>query len=193
MIIVTNEKNELVPTRTVISWHVCIDCRKLNEATRKDHFPLPFMDQMLEILAGNKFFCFLYGFSGYFHIPIEPADQEKITFTCLYGTYAYKCMPFGLCNALATFQRCMIAIFQDMLETLMEVFMDDFSVFINSFDASLGWHFEEIHVTWAHLEKRQTRLRLYTKSFEEIVHTERGYGVANYKRRRQRFDDGVRM
>ncbi|GJW30539.1 reverse transcriptase domain-containing protein [Tanacetum coccineum] len=137
MTVVTNEDNELVPTRTVTGWRVCIDYRKLNEATRKDHFPLPFMDQMLERLAGNKFFCFLDGFSGYFQIPIEPADQEKTTFTCPYGTYAYKRMPFGLCNAPATFQRCMIAIFQDMLETSMEVFMDDFSVFGDSFDSCL--------------------------------------------------------
>ncbi|GKC54024.1 reverse transcriptase domain-containing protein [Tanacetum coccineum] len=126
MTIVTNEKNELVPTRTVIDWRVCIDYRKLNEATRKDHFPLLFMDQMLERLAGNKFFCFLDGFFGYFQIPIEPVDQEKTTFTYPYGTYAYKLMPFGLCNAPANFQRCMIAIFQNMLETSMEVFMDDF-------------------------------------------------------------------
>ncbi|GJS22051.1 reverse transcriptase domain-containing protein [Tanacetum coccineum] len=93
---------------------------------------------MLERLAGNKFFFFLDGFSGYFQIPIEPANQEKTTFTCHYGTYAYKRMPFGLCNAPTTFQRCMIAIFQDMLETSMEVFMDDFSVFGDSFDSCLA-------------------------------------------------------
>ncbi|GJY58145.1 reverse transcriptase domain-containing protein [Tanacetum coccineum] len=90
MTVVTNEKNALVPTRTVTGWRVCIDYRKLNEATQKDRFPLPFMDQMLERLAGNKFFCFLDGFSGHFQIPIEPADQEKTTFTYPYGTYAYK-------------------------------------------------------------------------------------------------------
>ena len=122
---------------TVTGWRVCIDYRKLNKATRKDHFPLPFMDQMLERLAGNKYFCFLDNFSGYFQTPIDPADQEKTTFTCPFGTYAYRRMPFGLCNAPATFQRCMIAIFQDMLETSMEVFMDDFSVFGDSFEACL--------------------------------------------------------
>nr|GEZ95341.1 reverse transcriptase domain-containing protein [Tanacetum cinerariifolium]GEZ97303.1 reverse transcriptase domain-containing protein [Tanacetum cinerariifolium] len=105
--------------------------------TRKDHFPLPFIDQMLERLARNKFFCFIYRFSGYFQIPIEPDDQEKTMFTCTYGTYAYKRMPFGLCNAPTTFQRCMIAIFQDMLETSMEVFMNDFSVFGDLFDSYL--------------------------------------------------------
>ncbi|GJT89746.1 reverse transcriptase domain-containing protein [Tanacetum coccineum] len=87
--VVTNENDELVPTRTVTGWRVCIDYRKLNEATAKDHFPLPFMDQMLERLAGNNYFCFLDGFSRYFQIPIDHNDQEKTTFTCPFGTYAY--------------------------------------------------------------------------------------------------------
>ncbi|GJU11023.1 reverse transcriptase domain-containing protein [Tanacetum coccineum] len=136
--VVTNENDELVPTRTITGWRVCIDYRKLNEATAKDHFPLPFMDQMLERLAGNKYFCFLDGFSGYFQIPIDPNDQEKITFTCPFGTYAYRRMPFRLCNAPATFQRCMLAIFHDMIEESVEVFMDDFSVFGNSFNTCLN-------------------------------------------------------
>ncbi|GJX07927.1 reverse transcriptase domain-containing protein [Tanacetum coccineum] len=136
--VVANEENELIPTRLVTGWRVCIDYRKLNEATRKDHFPLPFMDQMLERLAGNEFYCFLDGFSGYFQIPIDPQDQEKTTFTCPYGTFAYRRMPFGLCNAPGTFQRCMMAIFHDMIEKTMEVFMDDFSVFGDSFDSCLS-------------------------------------------------------
>ncbi|GJT85029.1 reverse transcriptase domain-containing protein [Tanacetum coccineum] len=136
--IVANEDNELTPTRLVIGWRVCIDYRKLNEATRKDHFPLPFMDQMLERLAGNEFYCFLDGFLGYFQILIDPQDQEKTTFTCPYGTFAYRRMPFGLCNAPGTFQRCMMAIFHDMIEKTMEVFMDDFLVFGDSFATCLS-------------------------------------------------------
>ncbi|GJZ13655.1 reverse transcriptase domain-containing protein [Tanacetum coccineum] len=136
--VVANEENELILTRLVTGWRVCIDYRKLNEATRKDHFPLPFMDQMIERLAGNEFYCFLDGFSGYFQIPIDPQDQEKTTFTCPYGTFAYRRMPFGLCNAPGTFQRCMMAIFHDMIEKTMEVFMDDFSVFGDSFDSCLS-------------------------------------------------------
>ncbi|GKB53419.1 reverse transcriptase domain-containing protein [Tanacetum coccineum] len=92
--VVTNEKDELVPTRTVTGWRVCIDYCKLNEATAKDHFPFPFMDQMR--------------------------------------------MPFGLCNAPATFQRCMLAIFHDIIEESIKVFMDDFFVFGNSFDKCLN-------------------------------------------------------
>ncbi|GJX74297.1 reverse transcriptase domain-containing protein, partial [Tanacetum coccineum] len=132
--VVENDENELIPTRLVTGWRVCIDYRKLNEATRKDHFPLPFMDQMLERLAGNEYYCFLDGFLGYFQIPIDPHDQEKTTFTCPYGMFAYRRMPFGLCNAPGTFQRCMMAIFHDMIEKTMEVFMDDFLVFGNSFE-----------------------------------------------------------
>nr|GEZ35518.1 reverse transcriptase domain-containing protein [Tanacetum cinerariifolium] len=95
--VVENEKNELIPTSLVTGWQVCIDYRKLNEATRKEHFPLPFMDQMLERLAGNEYYCFLDGFSG-----------------------------------------SMLAIFHDMVEKTMEVFMDDFSVFGNSFENCLS-------------------------------------------------------
>nr|GEZ08886.1 reverse transcriptase domain-containing protein [Tanacetum cinerariifolium] len=103
--VVENKENELIPTRLVTGWRVCIDYQKLNDATRKGHFPLPFMDQMLERLAGNKYYCFLDGFSSYFQIPIDPQDQEKTTFTCPYGTFAYRRMPFGLRNAPGTFQR----------------------------------------------------------------------------------------
>nr|GFC37322.1 reverse transcriptase domain-containing protein [Tanacetum cinerariifolium] len=131
--VVENEENELILTRLVTGWHVCIDYRKLNEATRKDHFSLPFIDQMLERLARNEYYYFLDGFLGYFQIPIDPKDQEKTTFTCPYGMFAYRRMPFGLCNAPGTYQRCMMAIFHDMIEKTMEMFMDDFSVFRNSF------------------------------------------------------------
>nr|GFA27910.1 reverse transcriptase domain-containing protein [Tanacetum cinerariifolium] len=126
MTVIKNDENELAPTRLVTGWRVCIDYRKLNEATRKYHFPLPFMDQMLECLAGNEYYCFRDGFSGYFQIPIDPKDQEKTTFTCPYRTFAYKRMPFGLCNAPGTFQRCMMVIFHDMIEKMMEEF--DFKV-----------------------------------------------------------------
>ncbi|CAN6566337.1 unnamed protein product [Malus baccata var. baccata] len=135
--VVANAENELVPQRIQTRWRMCIDYRKLNTTTRKDHFPLPFIDQMLERLAGYAFYCFLDGYSGYNQIVIAPEDQEKITFTCPFGTFAYRRMPFGLCNAPATFQRCMMSIFSDYVEEIIEVFMDDFSVFGDSFDSCL--------------------------------------------------------
>ncbi|XP_070023387.1 uncharacterized protein [Nicotiana sylvestris] len=105
MTVVKNDNNELIFTRTVTGWRICMDYRKLNLATRKDHFPLPFIDQMLDRLAGRSHFCFLDGYSGYNQITTAPDDREKTSFTCPYSIYAFWRMPFGLCNALATFQR----------------------------------------------------------------------------------------
>ena len=96
--------------------------------TRKDQFPLPFIDQVLERVSGHPFYCFLDGYSRYFQIEIDGEDQEKTTFTCRFGKYAYRRMPFGLCNAPATFQRCLLSIFSDMVERIMEVFMDDITI-----------------------------------------------------------------
>ncbi|CAN6548172.1 unnamed protein product [Malus baccata var. baccata] len=135
--VVANAENELVPTRIRISWRVCIDYKKLNATTRKNHFPLPFIDQMLERLGSYAFYCFLDGYFGYNQIVIAPEDQEKTTFTCPFGTFAYRRMPFGLCNAPATFQRCMMSIFSDYVEKIIEVFRDDFSVFGDSFNGCL--------------------------------------------------------
>jgi len=138
MTIITNDKYELISTRTVTGWRMCIDYRKLNDASQKDHYPLPFMDQMLERLAGQSYYCFLDGYSGYNQIVVDPKDQEKTAFTCPFGVFAYRRMPFGLCNAPTTFQRCMMAIFFDMVEKCIEVFMDDFSIFGTSFVGCLS-------------------------------------------------------
>ena len=135
--VVANEHNELIPTRVTIGRRVCIDYRKLNAGTRKDHFPLPFVDQMLESVAGHEFYCFLEGYSGYNQIEIALEDQEKTPFTCHFGTFAFRKMPFGLCNAPGTFQRCMMGIFSDMIEHILKIFMDDFSVFGDSYEGCL--------------------------------------------------------
>ena len=135
--VIRTENNTLLPSTTVTDWRICIDYQKPNKATRKDHFPLSFLDQMLDRLAGHEYYCFLDGYSCYNQIAIAPEDQEKTTFTCPYGTFTFRRMPFGLCNAPGTFQRCMMAIFSDMVEKTIEVFMDDFSVLGSSFDNCL--------------------------------------------------------
>jgi len=116
MTIVENSKNELIPQRPITGWRMCLDYRKLNLATKKDHFLLPFIDEMLEWLAKHSFFRFLDGYFGYHQISIHPDDQSKTTFTCPYGTYAYCRMSFRLYNAPASFQWCMISIFSDMIK-----------------------------------------------------------------------------
>lgn len=135
--VIMTEKNELIPRRTVTCWRVCVDYRRLNTAIIKYHFPLPFIDQMLERLGGHDYYCFLDGYSGYNQIAVSLEDQKKTAFTYPYGIFAYRRVPFGLCNALAMFQRYMMSIFADMLEKHMEVFMDNFSMFGSSFDNCL--------------------------------------------------------
>ena len=100
-------------------------------------FPLPFIDQMLDWLAGHPQFYFLNGYSGYNKIAVAPEDQEKTTFTCPLGTFSFRRMPFSLCNAPGTFQRCMMSIFYDLVEEVMEIFINDFTVYGSSFEQCL--------------------------------------------------------
>jgi hypothetical protein len=135
--------NECVSPLVIVSkkngkWRVYVDYRALNKATQKDHFPLPFIDQVLDNLAGKKIFSFLDGFSGYNHIKIAPQDQDKTTFTSPWGTFSYKVLPFGLCNAPTTFQRAVIGIFSDMVNDCMETFMDEFTPYGIDFDEALA-------------------------------------------------------
>ena len=143
-----NEKGEEIQTRLPTKWRVGIDYRKLNSAMKKDHFPLSFIDQILDRLAGLSYFCFLDGYLGYNQIAIHLDDQEKTTFTCPFGTFAFRRMPFRLCNAPATFQRCMMAIFSDFLGNILEVFMDDFNVFGNDFKSCLAHLTKILVLSW---------------------------------------------
>ena len=116
MKVVPNEWNELVLMQPVIGWRVCMDYRKLNYRNEKDYFPMPFMDQILERLARKGWYCFLDCSSVNNQISIAIDDQEKTTFTCPCRTFSFKRILFGLCNASATFQHCMMLIFSNMVE-----------------------------------------------------------------------------
>ena len=136
--VTVNDKGEEIQMRLPTKWQVCIGYQELNATTKKDHFPLSFIDQILDRLADQTYFCFLDGYLGYNQIAINPDDQEKTTFTCPFGMFAFRQMPFGLCNAPATFHRCMTAIFFIFLGDSLEVFMDDFFVFVDDFDNCLA-------------------------------------------------------
>jgi len=135
--VVENEHKELVQIRIPTKIRACIDYRKLNVATRKDHFPLPFIDKMLKRLAGHEYYYFLDRYSGYNQIPIATEDQEKTALTFPFGTFAYWLMPFGLCNTATTFQRCMLNFFFDIVECFLKKFMNDFSIYGDLFDQYL--------------------------------------------------------
>ena len=116
---------------------VYIDYKKLNFITSKDQFPLFFLDQMLERLAGLALCCFLDGYSTIYPIPIVLKTKRKLYLHALFGTYAFRKMPFGLCNAPIAFQMCMILIFFDLAEHCLEIFMDDFFIYRDSFEDCL--------------------------------------------------------
>ena len=108
---------------------ICQDFRKLNDATKKDYYPIPFTDMILDIVAGWELYSFLDGYSGYNQIWIRKEDQLKTAFTTEWGVFAFRRMPFGLCNAPGMFQRLMMNIFHDFLRKFLEVFIDDFAVY----------------------------------------------------------------
>jgi hypothetical protein len=111
--------------------------RELNKSTRKDNFILPFIGQVLGVLAGKEYFSILDGFNGYNQIQIIPEDQDKMTFTFPWGTFSYKVLQFGLCNAPTTFQRDIVIIFLDLIHDKLEICMDDFTPYGISFDEAL--------------------------------------------------------
>nr|GEW74994.1 hypothetical protein [Tanacetum cinerariifolium] len=144
------------------------------------------MDHMLERLAGNQYYCFLNGFFGYFQIPIDSKDQEKTTFTCPYGTFAYRRMPFGLCNAPGTFQRCMMAIFHDMIEKTIENWDMPFELMCDASDiaieAVLGQrqdkYFRPIHYASKTMTEAESN---YTTTEKEMLAVEFTFKVIDTK------------
>ncbi|MCO5599000.1 hypothetical protein L7F22_053099 [Adiantum nelumboides] len=120
-VVVTPKKNG--------KWRVCVDYRPLNEATKRDHFPLPFQDEILNEVARHEKYTVCYGYSGYFQIRIAKEDQKKTTFITPWGCYAFWVMPFGLTSAPATFQRFMNHVFQAFFGKSIRVYIDDFCIY----------------------------------------------------------------
>ncbi|KAH9320039.1 hypothetical protein KI387_021808, partial [Taxus chinensis] len=104
---------------------ICTDFRDLNLACPKDDFPLPNIDQLVDLTAGHEMLSLMDGFSGYNKIIITPEDQHKNSFITPWGTFCYRVMPFGLKNVGATYQRAMTYVFHDLLHKTMEDYVDD--------------------------------------------------------------------
>lgn len=130
MIVVKNNKNELIPTRTITCWRICTSYRKLNKATGKDHFPLLFIVQCQINWQGMSTITSSMAI-------LDIIKQHKTTFTCPYCTFSFRRMQFGLCNGPSTFQRSIMSIFSNMVKRMIEVFIDDFFVVGNSFNTFL--------------------------------------------------------
>ena len=120
-VVVTPKKNG--------KWRVFVDYKPLNTATKRDHFPLPFQDEILNEVSGHERYTVCDGYSGYFQIRIAEEDQKKTMFITPWGCFAYKVMPFGLNNAPSTFQRFMNLVFQPFFGSSIRVFIDDFCIY----------------------------------------------------------------
>lgn len=130
-----DDQGEVIPSTIPFSQRVYINYRKLNLSTRKDHFPILFLDQILK--KGHRYYCFLDGYLGYFQIEIVFDDQDKTMFTCPFGTFACRWEAFGLCNASTTFPKFMLSLVQNMIDEWVKVFMDDLTTYKKTFERSL--------------------------------------------------------
>ncbi|MCO5582739.1 hypothetical protein L7F22_036638 [Adiantum nelumboides] len=128
---------------------VCVDYRKLNAQTIKGPFSLPFTDMMLDEIAGDEMYNFMDDYSGYNELKIAPKDREKTTFIIKWGAFMYLVMPYGLCHALATFQRCMMEIFSEFLHKFLVIFIDDFTIYST----------KELHILFLEMVSRGAKRR----------------------------------
>lgn len=134
-------------------WRICVDYRALNKVTKKDRQPLPFIDELLDEVAGHQMYSFCDGYSGYHQVKIREEDVHKTTFTTPWKTYAYLRMLFGFCIAGGTFQRVQIKIFKPYLDQLIRMYLDDFSIYGNR-----SSHPQHVRVAFQQLSEYQCSL-----------------------------------
>ncbi|GFW04596.1 retrovirus-related Pol polyprotein from transposon 297 [Trichonephila clavipes] len=128
---------------------LCIDYRKLNAITIPDKYPLPLMDVLLHDTKSTAFMSTLDLKSGYHQVEVNPADQDKTAFVCPFGTFRYKIMPFGLRNALATFQRLIDQFRNGLPNVNILVYLDDIVVLYETFEQ----HIEDLRMVFDRLKK----------------------------------------
>ena len=121
----------------------CVDYRKLNTVTKKDKYPLPLIDEIIDNLHGAQWFTSIDLASGYWQVELEEKDKEKSAFITKYGLYEYNIMPFGLCNAPATFQRLMNTVLDGTLWKFTMDYIDDINIYSKSWDEHLI-HVDEV-------------------------------------------------
>lgn len=119
------------------AWRFCVDYRKLNHVTTKDAFPLPRIEDSLTSLHQAQWYSTLDLASGYWQVKVEEQDRAKTAFTTPFGLFEFERMPFGLCNAPATFQRLMQRCMGEQLATLALVYLDDVILYSVDFDSHL--------------------------------------------------------
>ena len=134
----------------------CVDYRRLNKITKKDAYPLPRVDEMLDTLSGSKWFSTLDLASGYWQVQMHPKDREKTAFTTRFGTYEFNVMPFRLCNAPATFQRLMDRIYKDIAWKFVVVYLDDTIIYSRTFED----HLKHLRKVFIRIRKAGLRLNL---------------------------------
>ncbi|KAG1347440.1 putative RVT_1 domain-containing protein [Cocos nucifera] len=135
-------------------WRMCIDFKKLNKACPKDSYPLPRIDQLMDVTSGYELLTFIDAFSGYNQIQMAPEDEEKTTFVTDCGLYCYRIMPFGLKNVGATYQCLVNKIFKEQIGRNMEVYVDDMLV---KSRASID-HLADLEETFGALRKHKIKL-----------------------------------
>ena len=134
---------------------ICVDLRKLNDASIHDPFPTPFTHEVLDNVGGQEVYSFTYGFLGYHQIRIHKEDRHKTTFTIEWGSFQYTMMPFGLKNAPTIFSRLVVVVFKEYIHKFVEVYFDDWNMF-----GLLKNHVEALRLMLAKCTQHQISLNL---------------------------------